>query len=58
MSKPKKMIAFILPNETGTKPLEDYTVSVDSVEKVTHIHFFPSLSDTLKSSFKINDWFK
>jgi endonuclease G len=45
----KKMIAFILPNEKGLKPLQDYVVTVDSVQKVTGIDFFPCLPDTLRN---------
>jgi endonuclease G len=45
----KKMIAFILPNEKGMKPLQDYVVTVDSVQKVTGIDFFHCLPDTLRN---------
>src|SRR5664279_5324976 len=45
----KKMIAFILPNEKGMKPLQDYVVIVDSTQKVTGIDFFPCLPDTLRN---------
>src|SRR5664280_391374 len=45
----KKMIAFILPNEKGIKQLSEYVVTVDDVEKVTGIDFFPCLPDTLKN---------
>jgi len=43
------MIAFIVPNEKGIKPLQDYVVTVDSVHEVTGIDFFPCLSDTLRN---------
>ncbi len=56
----KKMIAFILPNEQGTKPLQDYVVTVDSVQKVTGIDFFPCLPDStqnrLESKSDISKW--
>jgi endonuclease G len=45
----KKMIAFILPNEKGTKQLSEYVVTVDSVHNVTGIDFFPCLPDTLRN---------
>ena len=46
----KKMIAFILPNVKATnKQLSNYSVSVDSVEKVTKIDFFHNLPDDLES---------
>lgn len=44
----KKMIALILPNEKGTKPLPSYVVSVDKVEQLTGIDFFPELNDDLE----------
>jgi len=56
----KKMIAFILPNEKGMKPLKDYVVTVDSVQKVTGIDFFHCLPDSiqnrLKSTSDISKW--
>jgi endonuclease G len=45
----KKMIGFILPNEKGSGQLSNYSVSVDSVEKVTKIDFFHNLPDSLKN---------
>jgi len=45
----KKMIALILPNEKGTKPLQSYVVSVDEVEALTGIDFFPELPDNLEN---------
>ena len=43
------MIAFILPNEKGAKPLQRYVVSVDSVESITGIDFFPELPDSIEN---------
>ena len=37
-------IGFILPNEPSKMPLSAFAVSIDSVEKVTGINFFPSIS--------------
>jgi endonuclease G len=48
----KKMIAFILPNEIGSKPLPDYAVSVSDVEKLTGIIFFPCLADSLRNKLE------
>ena len=45
----QKMIAFIIPNEKGTKNLEGYIVSVDSIENITGIDFFPQLTDDLEN---------
>jgi len=43
-----KAIAFILPNEGSKEPLFKYVVSIDSVEKLTGIDFFPALPDSLE----------
>ena len=47
-----KMIALLLPNEKGRNPLQTYMVSVDSVESVTGIDFFPALEDSLENRFE------
>lgn len=36
-------IGFILPNASSQQPLSSFAVSIDSVEKVTGLDFFPSL---------------
>ncbi len=40
-----KAIGFILPNMGSKEYLQNYAVSVDSVESLTGINFFPSLPD-------------
>ena len=45
----QKMIALILPNEKGTEPLQSYVVSVDKVEQLTGVDFFPELPDELEN---------
>ena len=52
----RKMIAFVLPNEKGQKALREYVVSVDRVEKLTGIDFFPQLIDEIEENLesKIN----
>ena len=56
-----KMIAFIIPNEKSTKPLQYYFVSVDNLEKITGIDFFPALPDSienrLENKIDISGWF-
>ena len=47
-TEPQKMIALVLPNEGSQQPLQDFVVSVDYVESITGIDFFPELPDTLK----------
>jgi endonuclease G, mitochondrial len=56
----EKMIAFILPNAKGTNEIEDYIVTVDSIERLTNIDFFPHLSKNLQSRLEgkteVNKW--
>lgn len=43
--KNKKAIGLILPNEGSQQPLSTFAVSVDSVESMTGLDFFPNLPD-------------
>jgi endonuclease G len=56
----RKAIAFILPNERGSKSLEEYAVSIDKVEQRTGIDFFHELPDNiekeLESSVSTDEW--
>lgn len=40
-----KGIGFILPNEGSKEPLQNFAVSIDCVEKLTGIDFYPLLKD-------------
>ncbi|MBC7384347.1 MAG: DNA/RNA non-specific endonuclease [Bacteroidia bacterium] len=40
-----KGIAFIIPNLGSTLPLQYYAVTIDSVQKLTNIDFFPLIPD-------------
>ncbi len=40
-----KMIAFLVPHKDSDIPLYEFVVSVDELEKMTGIDFFPKLSD-------------
>lgn len=40
-----KAIAFLMKNEGSEEMLQSFAISVDSVEKITGIDFFPSLPD-------------
>jgi len=42
-----KSIAFIIPNALSVKPLIDFAVPIDSVEKMTGIDFFPLLDKSI-----------
>ena len=48
------MIAFILPNEKSSKPLQDFVVTVDFVENITGIDFFPELDDSIDNDLESN----
>ncbi len=47
-----KMIAFLVPNSKSDKPLYEFVVSVDSIEKITGIDFFPKLDDKTENSLE------
>jgi endonuclease G len=55
-----KAIAFVLPNEASKASVFKYAVSIDSVEHLTGIDFFPVLPDSLESNleahFNTNLW--
>ena len=44
-----KAIGFILPNEASSESLQHFAVSVDSVEKMTHLDFFTRLQDQVEA---------
>lgn len=56
----RQMIAFVLPNTKGERQLRDYVVTVDSVERLTDIDFFPQLPDAfenrLESTVDYDSW--
>lgn len=45
-------IAFLLPNQKLDSELEDFIVSIDSLETITGIDFFAGLEDDLEASFE------
>ena len=47
--KEHKAIAFLVPNEDSDKSIYDFQVSIETLEKMTGIDFFPNLKN-LKSS--------
>lgn len=48
----QRAIGFILPNEACELPIESYAVTVDSVEALTGIDFFPALPDEQESQLE------
>ena len=56
-----KGIGFVLPNEVSDKPLSDFAMSIDNVEQLTGIDFFPNLSgngdiEKIESNYDIRKW--
>ncbi|MEL6357134.1 MAG: DNA/RNA non-specific endonuclease [Bacteroidota bacterium] len=57
----QKGIGFLLPNQVSFAPLYDYAVSIDEVEEVTGLDFFPelmpkNLEDQLEAVGNIDLW--
>lgn len=56
----QRAIAFILPNQVSEKPVMDYACSIDKVEKITGIDFFPQLlkglGEELEASLDKSAW--
>ena len=50
--KEKKAIAFIMPNEGSKQSIFDFAVSIDSVERLTQINFFPALPDAIENNLE------
>lgn len=48
----KKAIAFIMPNVGSKESVFNYAVTIDSVERLTHINFFPALNDSLENNLE------
>ncbi len=55
-----KAIGFIYKNGDGNRPKGDYANTVDEVERITGIDFFPSLPDKIENkveaSMSLSDW--
>ena len=60
MGKHPKAIGFIYKNTSGNKPLDFYVNTVDEVERITGIDFFPALPDEIENvveaSYNLRDW--
>lgn len=58
--KNKKSIGFIMPNEAITKPLKNFAVPVNEVEKQTGLDFFSNLplndQEAIESQANSKDW--
>jgi endonuclease G len=56
-SEKPRGIAFVVPNERSDRPLMTYAVSIDAVEALTGIDFFPSMAvDKWEATFDSRLW--
>tara|TARA_R110001583_G_scaffold38319_7_gene123890 strand:- start:78 stop:887 length:810 start_codon:yes stop_codon:yes gene_type:complete len=53
-----KMIAFLMPHENSNKPLYKFVVSVDKIEELTGIDFFPELDDDVENKLEASNSYK
>lgn len=55
-----KAIGFVVKNNSGTKKKDQYTNTVDDVERITGYDFFPALPDDIENEVEshtnIDDW--
>ena len=60
MNGTPKAIGFLYKNGEGNRPKGDYVNSVDQVERITGIDFFPSLPDAIEDKVEAEcnyaDW--
>lgn len=56
-----KAIAFLMKNEKSSASLQSFVVTIDSVESLTGLDFFPGMPDDLENSLEgskmTNSWF-
>ena len=63
IEKPEvKAIAFLMKNEQSTAALSSFVVTIDDIEKLTRLDFFPSIPDELENALEgmkePGKWFK
>jgi endonuclease G len=52
------MVAFLMPSVKSKDPLYKFVVSVDSIEKMTGIDFFPQLPDNIENDLETKSDYK
>jgi endonuclease G len=58
-SKPEiKAIAFLIPHKESKQPLYTFVVSVDKIETLTSIDFFPALPDEVENKLEASSNYK
>ncbi len=53
-----KAIAFLLPHKESNKPLYEFVVTIDELEKITNINFFKDLPDALEEQLESSKDYK
>jgi len=53
-----KMIGFLVPHKKSNQPLYEFVVSVDDIEKMTGIDFFPNLQDEIENQLESKSDYK
>jgi len=53
-----KVIAFLTPHQDSKQPLYNFVVSVDSIERLTGIDFFPELDDEIETKIEASNDYK
>jgi endonuclease G len=53
-----KMLAFLVPHKESNRPLYEFVVSVDEVEKLTGIDFFSQLEDNKEDNLEASANYK
>ena len=56
--KGPSIIGFIIPNDAADRPLSAYVASVDEIEKLTNLDFFPKLPDNIEDSLERSNNFR
>ena len=61
-SQPPRAIGFLYKNTSGNHPLDSYVNSVDQVERITGIDFFPALPDDIErqveAEYDLSQWLR
>ena len=53
-----KAIAFLIRHHESKKPLYEFVVSIDRIEQLTGLDFFPALPDTIENSLEKSSNYK
>lgn len=53
-----KLIAFLVPSQDSDKPLYEFVVTTDEIEKLTGIDFYPNLPDNIENQLENNSSYK